>query len=358
MSEARYDAAALRGFAEALFAAAGLEADKAAAVAKYLVEADLMGHTTHGLALASWYLQSIADGVMLKAGAPDVLSDKGAAITWNGRRLPGAWLTAQAVALGAERARRFGAATVVVGNSHHIARWRALDPLKRLAAYLADATDQGLMVSISSSSPSGAQVAPFGGLKGVYTPNPVAHGIPTPGEPILIDISASITTVNMSQRLTREGRKLDHGWLMDKAGHPSNDPAVLADGGTLLPTGGLDHGQKGYGLALHVEAVTQGLAGYGRADAPKGTNAALTVQVYDPEAFGGRDAFLRQTGWLADACHANPPRPGVSAVRLPGEAAQRRRREALASGLVLYPGIMDGLAEAAQGLAVAVPRAL
>jgi len=29
-------------------------------------------------------------------------------------------------------------------------------------------------------------------------------------------------------------------------------------------------------MALHVEAFTQGLAGYGRADGPKGTNAAVT----------------------------------------------------------------------------------
>ena len=36
---------------------------------------------------------------------------------------------------------------------------------------------------------------------------------------------------------------------------------MLQDGGTLLPTGGLDHGQKGYGMALHAEALTQGLAG-------------------------------------------------------------------------------------------------
>ena len=349
MAEPHYQPAALAGFAEALFTAAGLERDKATAVGKYLVEADLMGHTTHGLALATWYLQSIADGVMLKGGDPEVISDRGAAICWDGRRLPGAWLTSQAVALASDRAVVHGAATIVVGNSHHIGC---------LAAYLPEATERGLMVSISSSSPSGAQVAPFGGLKGVYTPNPVAHGIPTPGEPILIDISASITTVNMSQRLTREGRKLDHDWLMNKQGNPSNDPAVLADGGTLLPTGGLDHGQKGYGMALHVEAVTQGLAGFGRADAPKGTNAAVTVQVYDPEAFGGRDAFLRQTGWLADACHANPPRPGVEAVRLPGEAAQRRRRTALASGVALYPGIMDGLIEAAQRLSVPVPAPL
>ncbi|WEK03757.1 MAG: Ldh family oxidoreductase [Candidatus Devosia phytovorans] len=343
----RYSPSELQSFTRQLFEAAGVEADKSAAIAKYLVEADLMGHTTHGLALAGWYLQSVADGVMTKSGSPEVLSDRGAAICWNGNRLPGAWLTSQGVALACERAKEYGTATVVIGNSHHIGA---------LAAYLQDATSQGLMISITSSSPSGAQVAPFGGLKGLYTPDPVAHGIPTSKGPMLIDISASITTVNMSQRLTREGRVFEHEWLMDKAGNPSNDPAVLKDGGTLLPTGGLDHGQKGYGMALHAEALTQGLAGYGRADAPKGTSAAVTIDVRDPQAFGGIDDFLRQTDWLAEQCRSNPPRPGVEAVRLPGDAALRRRSKALEDGVVLYAGIIDELKDVAAGLHVPMPE--
>lgn len=352
----RIDAARLTAFAEALFAAAGLEPEKAAAVARFLVEADLMGHTTHGLALAPWYLQSIADGVMARSGAPEVISDRGAAVCWRGRRLPGAWLTSQAVALASARARTHGTATVAIGASHHIGA---------LAAYLTLATDQGLMVSIASSSPSGAQVAPFGGRGGVMTPNPVAYGIPTGdiptrgdptgGDPILIDVSASITTVNMAQRMIREGRAYDAAWLLDRDGAPSRDPRVLEQGGTLLPTGGLDHGQKGYGLGLAVEALTQGLAGYGRADAPVGTNAAVTVQVWDPEAFGGRAAFLRQTGWLASACRETPPRPGVEAVRLPGAAALARRRQALAEGVALHPGILEALLPAAERLRVAPP---
>jgi LDH2 family malate/lactate/ureidoglycolate dehydrogenase len=348
-ADSRYAPDALRHFAKDLFAAAGLEDDKAAAVAYYLVEADLMGHTTHGLALAGWYLQSVADGIMKREGTADILSDRGPAVAWRGKRLPGAWLTSEAVKLACDRAKTYGTATITIADSHHIGC---------LAAYLPIATDHGYMVSIASSSPSGAQVAPYGGRKGVYTPNPVAHGIPTPGDPILIDISASITTVNMAQRLIREGQKYEHDWLLDAEGHPSRDPGVIERGGTLLPTGGVDHGQKGYGMALHVEAFTRGLAGYGRADAPKGTNAAVTVQVFDPEAFGGRTDFLRQTGWLADACHDNPPRPGVERVRLPGERGLARKRAAIADGLRLFPGIIEPLQAHAERLGVSMPRAL
>ncbi|TNM63493.1 Ldh family oxidoreductase [Aliirhizobium smilacinae] len=346
MTDPRYSSDALLTFAHSLFAGAGLEDDKATAVATYLVEADLMGHSTHGLALAGWYLQGIADGIVTKTGSYETISDRGPSVCWNGNRLPGAWLTSEAVKLAMERAGEFGTATVVIGNSHHIGA---------LAAYLPIATEKGLLVSIASSSPSGAQVAPFGGTKGVYTPDPVAHGIPTPGDPILIDISASITTVNMAQRLIREGRQYEADWLMDAEGNPSRNPKVLETGGTLLPTGGIDHGQKGYGMALIAEALTQGLAGYGRADAPKGTNAAVTVQVWDPKAFGGNAAFLRQTGWLVDACRANPPRPGITKVRLPGEAAMSRKRSAIEAGVVLHAGIIDSLVAHAERLGVEVP---
>ncbi len=349
MAEPRYDLTALADFARALFEAAGLPADMAAPVARYLTAADAMGHDTHGLGLAPWYLDDLGKGIMTREGGPEVISDRGAAICWEGRRLPGAFLCEGAMRVAIARASELGTATVAVGNGHHIGA---------LAAYLELATDEGMMATISSSSPFGRTVAPFGGCEPVFTPNPVAYGIPTDDRPILIDISASITTNNMARRLVAEGRQYEREWLMDAEGNLSRDPQVVFDGGTVLPTGGLDHGQKGYGLALSVEAMTQGLAGHGRAEAPQQTSIAFTVQVHDPEAFGGRAAFLRQTGWLATACRASRPRPGQEPVRLPGEKALQRRDEAQAKGVRLYPGIMNALAERAKALGVPLPEAV
>lgn len=345
----RHDAQDLFALARALLEDAGLEDDKARAVATYLVEADLMGHDTHGLALLPWYLDHMRGGIVALSGGPEVISDRGAAICWNGRRLPGAWLTEQAVLTATARAQQYGTATVAVGNSHHNGA---------LAAYLSLATDQGMLVSVASSSPSGQQVAPFGGTVGVFTPDPVAWGIPTPDGPILIDISASITTANMCARMVREGRDYDADWLLDDQGKPTRDPQVIGKGGSLLPTGGLDHGQKGYGMALSVEALTQGLAGYGRADAPEGTNAAITVSVFDPAAFGGTENFLRQTGWLARACLASSPRDPARPVRLPGQAAQTRKAKALRDGVTLYPGIIEALAAIATQRGIPLPAPL
>lgn len=347
----RYAADALTTYAEALFAAAGLDADKAAVVAPLMVEADLMGHTTHGLQLVPPYLAALVDGSMAAGGQPAVLADRGPVVSWDGRRLSGVWLTAAAVDLAVERARLYGTATVSIRRAHHIAC---------LAAFLERATRHGMMIQLACSDPSVASVAPFGGTRAVYTPDPIAVGIPTSGDPILVDISASITTNGLTGRLHKEGRRLDHPWVIDAAGNPSTDPAVLFTDppGTILPVGGLDHGHKGYGLALTVEALTQALAGHGRADPKEGWGAGVFVQVWDPTAFAGVDAFTRQTDWLAEACRSNPPRPGVEAVRLPGDGALARKRRALAEGVELYPGIVDGLKGWAERLGVAVPASL
>jgi hypothetical protein len=44
-------------------------------------------------------------------------------------------------------------------------------------------------------------------------------------------------------------------------------------------------------LALLIEALTGGLAGFGRADPGDGWGATVFVQVVDPAAFGGSDDF-------------------------------------------------------------------
>jgi LDH2 family malate/lactate/ureidoglycolate dehydrogenase len=60
----RYPLAELNAFVFGLFSATGMDKDKAEAVAASLIAAESMGHSTHGLALASWYLEAARSGVM------------------------------------------------------------------------------------------------------------------------------------------------------------------------------------------------------------------------------------------------------------------------------------------------------
>ncbi|MFO1320258.1 MAG: Ldh family oxidoreductase [Burkholderiales bacterium] len=336
MTTSRHSANALLQYAIALLEASGMEADKASVVADILLEADLMGHTTHGLHLLAPYLADIEKGAMTLAGQPGVVSDRPAAITWDGRRLPGPWLVVKAMDLAMERARSQGTCSVSIRRSHHIAC---------LAAYLKRATDHGLMMLLLTSAPENSSVAPHGGRRGVITPNPIAAGWPTEGDPVLIDVSTSITTNGMVGRLTKEGSRLPGKWLIDADGEPTDDPTVISTEpkGALLPIGGVEYGHKGYALGLLVEAMTQGLAGHGRADPVEGWTGEVFIQILDPNAFSGLGAFVRQTEWVASACRNSPPRSGVERVRLPGEGGLTRRREQNLAGVRLHPGILEQL---------------
>lgn len=345
---ARYPCAALMQFATTLLERAGLDGALARDVAEVLVEGDLLGHDTHGLALLAPYLAEIEKGGMTRTGTYDVLNGRGASAVWDGKRLPGPWLVLRAMDAATRMAREHGTGTIVIRRSHHIAC---------LAAYLKRATDQGLVMELSCSDPNTASVAPFGGTRAVFTPNPLAIGFPTEADPVLIDISASLTTNGMAGRMHRQGKRFANAWLLDANGAETNDPGVLfaKPPGTLQPLGGTQAGHKGYGLALLVETLTGGLAGFGRADPPEGWGATVFVQMIDPQAFAGSDALTRQTQHIADACRDNLPRAGAQPVRLPGDKGLAKRREQLEAGVALNLEILPALQPWADKLGVAMP---
>lgn len=322
----RHAAAALIDRARLALRDKGMDDAHALTVAEVLVEADLLGHSTHGLALLPRYLDELGAGRMTPSGRPRIVSDSGSSAAWDGDYLAGPVLVRQALELCMPRARENGVATVAIARSHHIAC---------LAAYIQAVTDQDLAAIIASSSPATASVAPFGSSEGIYSPNPIAAGWPTGGDPVIIDISSSITTNSLTSECAAFGKELPGAWMVDADGQPSADPTLLTGEpkGALLPVGGLDHGHKGFALGLLVEMLTSGLAGTGRADEPGRWGASVFVMVLDPARHGGLEAFERQTGFIADACKAARPIDPAAPVRLPGQRALERRRQQLTEGI-------------------------
>ena len=344
----KFDAASLQRFGQSLLTACGLVEDRARDVAEVLLEGDLLGHTTHGFALLPAYLKELKEGMMEKTGEPNIIADHGSALTWDGRHLPGPWLVRQAIAAARERLAKHPVVTVSIRRSHHIGC---------LQAYLRPVTDARLLMLLTCSDPACRTVAPHGGTAPRFSPNPIAAGIPTDGDPILIDISTSSTSNGLCSRLAATGERLPGPWLVDRDGHATDNPRVLAteQGGAILPLGGMDLGYKGFGLALFVEALTNALAGHGRADEEPRWGASVFLQIVDPERFGGKTSFLRETSFFAEFCRETPVPPGKPPVRLPGQAALQRRKEQLADGVTLYPTIMPALVSWATTLGVPLP---
>ncbi len=344
------DRATLVDFAANLLARAGMEADKASVTAEVLVEGDMIGHETHGLQLMHWYIEQLAEGALNGAGSYEVVADRGAAFVWDGCLLPGAWLLTRALDQACERVADFGIVAAAIRNCHHTCA---------LSAYLRKVTERGLIAQISASNPAAARVAPYGGTRPVLTPNPLAMGFPTSGDPFLIDVSTSITTTTMTQLLAKRGEKYPEAWGLTAEGEPTDDPREITErGGSMMPLGGALKGHKGYGLALMVDLLGQGLSGKGRANtaAPGPLAQSAFIQVIDPAFFAGRDAFTEQADWLADACRTNPPAPwNKGAVRVPGDSAARKRRAALEAGVPVAEADWARIAKHAERLGVPMP---
>jgi LDH2 family malate/lactate/ureidoglycolate dehydrogenase len=343
-----YEVTSLQSFARALLRAVGLEDRKADAVAEILIAGDLMGHSTHGLALLPSYLDEIAAGLVKSVGDVKVLKDRQVTQLWDADAQPGPWAMLRAVESAVERAAQYGLAAIAVRNAHHTAS---------LAAYLQRGTARGYVAMLACSDPASRNVAPFGGRDAVFTPNPFAVGIPTRGEPILIDMSASITTNALSRALFGAGDRFPAAWAIDADGRPSDDPSVLfrEPRGALLPTGGMDHGHKGFAFAVMIEALTQGLGGVDRNATFPGRSSSIFVLIMDPDAFGSRDAFVEHMQQCVEACRASRPLPGGPGVRLPGERAMTMWRTHMEHGVPVSGATIDALSRWATKLGVTMP---
>src|SRR4051812_26766069 len=117
----KHSSQSLRAFAAAALIKAGMPEEAATATARGLVEADLYGHTTHGLRLLADYVEEIENGTMAVDGRPQTIADHGAVACWDARRLPGLWTTSLAVSEAITRAERFGIGAIALRRSHHIA---------------------------------------------------------------------------------------------------------------------------------------------------------------------------------------------------------------------------------------------
>ncbi|UMY63840.1 Ldh family oxidoreductase [Pseudomonas sp. LS.1a] len=332
-----YNVQALTTFVERLFEKAGADTEVAQVVTRVLLEGELLGHRTHGLNLVSRYIDGMHSGqVKARAQALEQVSDSGISSLFDGHYVLGPYCVSRALDCAAKGAAGQGIGIAVVRRAAHIGC---------LAAYLKPYTDQGLVAVLYSSDPSVGLVCAHGGVDPVYTPNPIAAGIPTRGEPILLDVSMSTVTLGLVGQCRDAGSRLPHPVLVSNDGQLSDDPRdfFTSPPGSILPLGGQAFGHKGFALALLVEALTSGLAGHGRKDAPDQWGASATAVVIDPRFFGGLQAFTDETSFLGQLVLASRPLDAERPVRLPGQAGLALRRQALEQGARLSPQLVADL---------------
>ena len=112
----------LKGLVVSIFRHAGSDADEAEAIAEHLIDANLVGHDSHGVIRILPYLKLLQQGGVRANRQASIMQDGGALIAVDGQQGYGQVVARQAIALGIERARKYGVAVVGLRNASHIGR--------------------------------------------------------------------------------------------------------------------------------------------------------------------------------------------------------------------------------------------
>jgi LDH2 family malate/lactate/ureidoglycolate dehydrogenase len=337
------EAARLHQFAVDVLCRCGLLSDDAGVVADVLVDADLRGVGSHGLALLPRNVQRVRRGKANPRPSIRAVREGGAVAVLDGDAGLGPVVATRAMAWAIERAAKHGLGAVGVRNANHFGA----------AGYYATLGAERGFIGLAASN--GASIMPPpGGRTAVEGTNPIAVGFPSGSEPpLVVDLALSVVSYNRIRQAARIGEALADGWALDQHGEPTTD-ANAALAGLLLPIGG----HKGFALALVVDALTGPLTGGlfpwdVLANDHHGMGfffLAINVGHFVPT-----DEFRARMDTLVRTVHAGERCAGVEAIRTPGERAAASKRARTASGIPVASLPWSDLQKLADEVGVALP---
>jgi len=341
----------LATFAATIFRAAGSDAAEAGAVARHLVQANLVGHDSHGVVRIKKYVDWARAGMVVPNRHAEVAIDRGASALVDGGFGYGQVIAKEAMEIAAAKAAGNGFAVVAIRNSGHLGRIGAWPEMLARSGYAS--------IHFVNTSGFGILVAPHGGRDRRLSANPIAAGAPVAGgEPIILDIATSVIAEGKIQLARNKKEKLAPGQILDGEGRPTTDPEAFYANppGAIFPFGG----HKGSGLLLLFEILAGSLTG-GFSSRPQTPTAGRLVNnmlsiVFDPTAFGGAEFFRADLDRLIAWTKASPPIEPGQAVLLPGEMELRTQREREGNGITIDRESWSQIIAAAASVGVAPPE--
>lgn len=313
----------LTQIAQTLVEGMGTPPDSARLVSGSLVEANLVGHDSHGVMRLPSYAECLRDGLLDPAVQPEIKSRHQATAQIDGRHSWGQ-LGARLVAQTAiELAHQFGLAAVTIDHCFHIGR---------VGEYVSTIAQAGMMgMAMCNHYPA---VAPFGSRERIMGTNPIAWAVPRAAgfEPIVVDFATSSVAEGKLRVARAKGEMIAPGLIIDRDGRPSQNPVDFYNDGALLPFGG----HKGYGLSLMVELLGGALSGAAPSILPAfaGSNGTLMIAL-NISAFMPLEQYVTQVEAFCTKIKAAAPAEGFSEVLLPGEPELRTRQRRLVEGILL-----------------------
>jgi LDH2 family malate/lactate/ureidoglycolate dehydrogenase len=295
-------------------------------IAHVLIDGELRGYDDHGAffigELATW----MRGGQMNPAPEVKVERETGTSVLLDGDRGCGVVGSREAMRRAVGKAKEHGIACAGLRNSGHFIA---------AAPYVEQAAREGVIgYACANVTPL---MAPPGGKTRTFGTNPLAYAFPAGRhDPVVFDMATSATAGFKVRLAALQGKSMEPGLILDKAGEPTTDPKEYLNGGLILPVGGEHAAHKGFGLALVVDALAGVLTGaqFGRSAGISDGKEGQFFLAIDPEVFQPREQFLQRMDEQIDQVKAGERLSGVDEILVPGERGQRRRRELLAQGTV------------------------
>ncbi|MFH9393747.1 Ldh family oxidoreductase [Streptomyces sp. NPDC017556] len=319
--EVRFTADALMEAATGSLTAAGVAAERAALVARVLVDADVRGHFSHGVGLLPMYLDRLRQGGIDPAAEPELTQENGSVVRVDAHGGFGQVAADLAARRCAEQAARTGLAAVAVRGNNHVGM---------LAAYRDHFVRHGVVGLVLNVS--GPSVAAPGAGRPTLGNDAVCMVVPRADRPpLVVDFATGTVASGKIRHAAHRGERVPATWLVDREGRPTTDPEELDRGGAVPVFGG----HKGLGVAVITEVLAGILAGgtvsplvhKQRAEPERSMDCSQLFLALSPEAFGNPpvdDLLDALSGAVAAGYPQGPP-----AVHLPEQ--QERLAEAVAA---------------------------
>ncbi|WP_406860760.1 Ldh family oxidoreductase [Streptomyces sp. HUAS MG47] len=347
--EARFSVGALTDAAVGSLVAAGVDAERAALVARVLVDADARGHFSHGVGLLPMYLDRLAQGGIDAAAEPAWNSEDGPVAVLDARGGFGQVAAELAAAHCARRAAETGLAAVAVRGNNHIGM---------LAAYRDHFVRHGVVGLVLNVS--GPSVAAPGAGRPTLGNDAVCMVVPR-GEqrPLVVDFATGTVASGKIRHAAHRGEPVPATWLVDRQGRPTTDPEELDRGGAVPVFGG----HKGLGVAVITEVLAGILAGHTvsplvhkqRAEPDRAMDCSQLFLALSPSAFGDPPVDELLTV-LSNAVAAGYPE-GAPRVHLPEQQEELAEAAARDDGVPVPLAVVERLGWTADR-APAVPGAV
>lgn len=330
--------------AAAVLESVGADPERASIVGETLVDADRRGLHSHGVLRLPVYTAAIRAGGIVPLASMQWVEEMASTAVLDAAFGFGQIAMMEATARTADLAEHFGSAVVGVRNSTHFGA----------GSYWAERlTQRGLVGLIMSNT--GPCVAPFGSREALLGTNPFTIGVPSLGEPMLLDMATSEAAYGKIIAAAGEGDSIPMTWAVDSQGRPTSDPAAALDG-ALLPFGG----HKGSGLSIAVELLASSVVG------ARASHEMTDIWI-DPSSQMGTGHLIiafrplvpaaeaqRRAQDVLDRIRSSATADGHERVLAPGDLEAERSQKAQLHGIQLPDGVVAALRELAESLNIDV----